>query len=97
MNKYKSALSDIMCCVPYGKLKEQEEILIELVEKATPKKPFKKNRAYLYCPDGSKKEIYLAHCPNCKDIIEDYVYHSYCPICGQALDWSAEDEEQRKV
>lgn len=27
MNKYKSALSDIMCCIPYGELKEQEEMI----------------------------------------------------------------------
>ena len=50
MNKYKCALSDIMCCVPYGKLKEQEEILEELVEKATPKKPIEYEDKYYGCP-----------------------------------------------
>ena len=59
MNRYKSALSDIMCCVPYGKLKEQEEILKELVEKATPKKHGKKYmelKGFIY---------YNCVCPNC--------------------------------
>lgn len=36
-------------------------------------------------------------CPNCKNVVDTFekfgdsivrVRHKYCPICGQALDWS---------
>lgn len=85
MNRYKSALSDIMCCVPYGKLKEQEEILKELVDRATPKKPIE----YPSFASGYK-------CPNCESNIVLHGSHKICPTpccswCGQALDWSEED------
>ena len=79
MNKYKSALSDIMCCVPYGKLKEQEEILIELVEKATPKKLAKRHFEMQGYPRFSYE------CPNCHKFmgLDIAVLKSrYCDNCG---------------
>lgn len=88
MNKYKSALSDIMCCIPYGKLEVQEELLEELVEKATPK-------------DVEKTEVnelgYTHECPSCGSYVgtihKGKVYEDrYCHMCGQRLWWGEEDD-----
>ena len=58
----------------------------ELVEKATPKKPIEKSSF----ASGYK-------CPNCESNIVLHGSHEICPTpccswCGQALDWSEEDE-----
>lgn len=66
--------------------KDDAEILIPILEKATPKKPLVK------AADGI--EI-MAKCPNCgmynrmniSDIQEGKHITSYCPNCGQNLDW----------
>lgn len=50
--------------------------LKELVERATPKKP------------KSEKEIFYL-CPICKEFVGDeFDKSNYCPMCGQAIDWS---------
>ena len=50
--------------------------LVELLEKQTPKKPVKLN------------------CPRCgfNRIDNSWWVFTYCPQCGQRLDWSNEDE-----
>lgn len=63
------------------------EVLEELAERATPKKP--------------DVNINNGYCPNCHQafglertrqaMIRPY-WLSYCPCCGQALDWSKDDE-----
>ena len=84
MNKYKAALKDIMCCVPYGKLKEQEELLEELVEKATPKKPLEVFEFEF--------DVHLfGNCPICGDGCNSGMKH--CGGCGQAISWSQEEED----
>ena len=75
MNDYKAALSDIMCNVPYGKLKEQEKLLKELVRKATPKKTIMQD-----------KTPYHEFCSVCGGLV--FESHNYCCKCGQALDCS---------
>ena len=89
MNKYQEALKKLR------KIEQTEntwdencEVLQELVEKATPKKP--KIRAFneaepWYCAD------YLVEreaCPLCGRKLLDK--DPYCYICGQAIDWSEE-------
>ncbi len=66
--------------------------LTELVEKATPKKPM-----YKEFDDNGEGEIIPteAYCPTCGNEFKfgefnDIVNH-HC-VCGQALDWSKEDE-----
>ena len=59
----------------------------ELVERATPKKP--------------EITIYNGFCPNCHQafgfertrqaMLRPY-WLSFCPVCGQALDWSEDNE-----
>ncbi len=87
MNKYQEAYGRLMSRAyryanPEGVYVDLE-VLGELVEKATPKKPIK---------DRVQDVYYLTKytCPTCggkfTGTISDYCYH-----CGQKLDWS-EDE-----
>lgn len=88
MNKYQEALE---------KLREIEQtentwdvncdVLQELVDRATPKKP--------------DVNINNGYCPNCHNafglertrqaMLRPY-WLSFCPVCGQALDWSEDNE-----
>lgn len=78
MNKYQEALE---------KLREIEQtentwdvncdVLQELVDRATPKKPIQK---------AAKRIV----CPNCERSIAREVSPRYCIVCGQRLDWSEE-------
>ncbi len=52
--------------------------LKELVERATPKKPYDKGDYYI--------------CPNCSN--DRCVCGKFCPKCGQAIDWSVEDDTE---
>ena len=51
----------------------------ELVERATPKKPYLQD---------DEDDILL--CPTCNEDFIDNHISNYCPNCGQALDWSDE-------
>lgn len=59
-------------------------VLQELVERATPKKP----------SEMVEEETTWLQCPICSyDTMNDYLNkYDYCPSCGQALDWSTENE-----
>lgn len=54
------------------------EAVEELIEKATPKKPYDKGDYYI--------------CPNCSN--DKCVCGKFCPNCGQAIDWSTNDEKR---
>lgn len=58
------------------------ETLQELVDKATPQKPSIEDDTW-YCPD-CEAEYEL-----------DYHEYEYCPKCGQPLDWSEEEDEDK--
>lgn len=83
MNKYQEALRKLR------KIEQTEntwdincDVLQEIVDKATPKKP--------------EITIYNGFCPNCHQafgfertrqaMLRPY-WLSFCPVCGQALDW----------
>lgn len=82
MNKYQQALNN---CVNRWAPAADWNLLKELVEKATPKKP--------------EITINNGFCPNCHNafglertqraMLRPY-WLSFCPCCGQALDWSEE-------
>lgn len=89
MNKYEKALKEIhkdaypnACeCWSAEHYFDNYKILQELVERATPMKP------YLWYENNNK----LFDCPKCKTTIEyinDFTEHKFCLNCGQALDWS---------
>ncbi|WP_314112182.1 hypothetical protein [uncultured Solobacterium sp.] len=82
MNKYQEALNN---CVNRWAPTADWNLLKALVERATPKKP--------------DVNINNGYCPNCHQafglertrqaMIRPY-WLSFCPCCGQALDWSKE-------
>lgn len=94
MNRYQEALLDIRYIYEqsqkYKKLqkyngKQQLKTLQELVDKATPKKP--------------DITVHNGFCPNChqafglertKEAMIRPRWFSFCPYCGQAIDWSEE-------
>ena len=59
------------------------------MERMKPKKPTYEGDGY--APDGTFVwDEWL--CPNCNSRYEvDYDNHDYCPNCGQAIDWSQEE------
>lgn len=82
MNKYQEALNN---CVNRWAPTADWNLLKALVERATPKKP--------------DVNINNGYCPNCHQafglertrqaMIRPY-WLSFCPCCGQAIDWSEE-------
>lgn len=82
MNKYQQALNN---CVNRWAPAADWNLLNELVEKATPKKP--------------DVNINNGYCLNChqafglertKEAMLRPRWFSFCPYCGQSLDWSEE-------
>ena len=61
------------------------------IEKQIPNKPTFEGDGY--APDGSFVwDEWI--CPNCDKRYEvDYEEYDFCPNCGQAIDWSADEEE----
>jgi hypothetical protein len=81
MNKYQEALNRIAkyCGVNNGSMLEDDlKTLQELVDKATPKKPIEEIDSY------DDFDYSVDYCPNCKNEVDD----TYCPACGQKIDWS---------
>lgn len=99
-NDYEPSFADLMNCVEedMSALQENDEELIkELVDKATPKKPLIGNgewEEYLH-------EYYDSSfvCPNCgKFAIYDSEYDrrlKHCHECAQSIDWQGIDEDRR--
>lgn len=62
---------------------KQQESLVKLVERDTPKK----------VEVVALTTILYPICPNCKiDLNVDYYKQKYCDNCGQRLDWSEYNE-----
>ena len=85
MNKYEKALEDLLNEVMYDSDVSKSFILIkELVERATLKKSPEVN-----------ENIHAFVCPSCETWIDctgEFKDHKHCLDCGQALDWSEENE-----
>ena len=100
MNKYIEALN-ILKIVLKPRLTWVDSLVInqylllmeELVEKATPKNVIKKYTGYIKNSDDIKFDIYFYYCPNCNVVFEGCDFGcTYCQDCGQAIDWSKEDD-----
>lgn len=80
---YESNIVEAGDGTPDGQLMLALDMAVEALEKQIPKKP-ERLKGSLF-----GKERYYHKCPTCGD---PYVDDNYCPICGQALDWSGEDD-----
>ena len=96
-NKYQEAFKRLKNDIERGNCDYNVEpylnILQELVDKETPMKVIEKyahkERDYLNECSFVYTEVIIGNCPNCwEDINENY---TYCPNCGQKLDWSDEE------
>lgn len=77
MNKYQEALDYLKGGNLFGELSDEAlDSILELVDKATPKKSF-------YHPQWPSRG-----CPECFINIGD---NEYCGNCGQKIDWSDEE------
>lgn len=95
MNKYQKSLHNIMLLMPgidhTGKYNEDFRNLKEIVNRSNPKKI----SWYKDMEDNLLMTIYI-ECPCCEySFEEDEIKREigYCPECGQALEWSAENEQ----
>ena len=61
------------------------ETAIEALEKQVPKKP-------IYVEDDGIRYTDSYRCPNCQGAFAGTGIACYCYHCGQAIDWSEEDE-----
>lgn len=92
MNKYQEALNYFLdreegdnMTVTIDWL-DNAEMLQELIDRETPMKP--------YVPDDTSTKIYMftSKCTNCGNSLSQTKKVSYCPRCGQRIDWSVENE-----
>lgn len=91
MNKYQEPLNNVKRVYVESEHYDEEDIrlLQELVEKATPKKP-KSKTIYYKCRGDDTLYYFDFICPVCnRGAVENM---EYCYQCGQALDWSGEDD-----
>lgn len=88
MNKYEKKLGWIKN-YEYDSLDELKEI-VELVERATPKKPLNISEQYAFKP------LKVGSCPKCNGYVSNdkSLYFHDEKDCGQALDWSEVDENK---
>ena len=90
MNKYQNSLDNFVKSLSlftnFKNVHEWKSNLQELVDKATPKKP--------------EITIHNGFCPNCnyafgfertKEAMLRPRWFSFCPYCGQALDWGNDE------
>ena len=94
MNKYQEAYEFIEgiagkedVYIPFSDMDEAIKPIKELVDKATPRKPI----------EISHIGLYGWACPSCANCVSNYPKRGhdkikFCYSCGQALDWSEEDE-----
>lgn len=84
LNRYQEALNNVKRVYVKSDHYDEEDIrlLQELVDKATPKKPIKSNNPLF---------DYMVFCPACNKSMSFKNY--YCGSCGQAVDWSGENDK----
>ena len=94
MNKYEEAINYLWKSYDENKIygiasRGYIEMLQELVDKETPKKPDYEGDGY---SDGEL--VYDTWiCPNCGKSYEvDYEEYERCPHCGQMIDWVEKNE-----
>lgn len=66
---------------------EAKILAIEALEKQIRKRVYLVSDGYA---DGYP--VWEEYCPACESELDGCSYYDFCPYCGQALDWSEEDE-----
>lgn len=61
---------------------DENEVVAEALEKQIPKKPIPQDEDCLECPNC---DSFIGYASECR---EEHYRVEYCPICGQAIDWS---------
>lgn len=109
MNKYQEALDYAKKHLDSKQDLERIGVLQELIDKESPKKPHEKYYQIICgvddimnCIDYHDTMNFIDyHCPSCgKKVVSDivnYKEYRHCYHCGQAIDWSDEDDEQRRM
>lgn len=103
MNKYEKALDWLTWhCIAKNEYHDDEIVyeriknffiepvikpLRDLIEKATPKKPILGHA-------DKDLSYYEWNCPTCDEFHMSHVIEKYCSHCGQAIDWSEDDNCQ---
>ena len=82
MNNYHEALTKLLLPTNSMNMNKAIELIQELVEKATPKKPDK----YVLLERDSLGFPTNGYCKTCGTSL--LVKNNYCGRCGQAIDWS---------
>lgn len=65
---------------------EAYDIIVELIEKQTPKKPI--DNGWLYCQCGQ---------PLLMEATSNGKRFNFCPICGQAIDWGEDNVNRKRI
>lgn len=95
MNKYQEALSSVLFTMhnrvkpkALGRCEDSNlDLLQELVDRATPKKPINKTKNSNICYENYDIVI----CPHCGKKLKLKSKGKYCDKCGGALNWSDEE------
>lgn len=103
MNKYQEALDELQKHLQdrryptyNSKAMNMSEIITiikELVDKTIPTKPY--NQMMTSCLEGTNSNrtaIYELSCRNCDSTFEENCDDLNCKYCGQALDWSNNED-----
>lgn len=82
----------------YDRDKEALQTAITALEKQVPKKiPAVNTPCHVKAFDSDTETVYTyscVKCPVCSKWIVANVNHKYCQYCGQAFDWSDEDDNE---
>ena len=84
----KDLCDDCQYCYSQGNFGEQKEafqIAINALEKQIPKKA-------IITGHNNAINTDVGYCPICKGVILRACDNSYCPDCGQKLDWESDEE-----
>jgi hypothetical protein len=75
----------------YERIVLNERAIVEALRKSMARKPDFEGDGF---DDGGNMIYDTWICPNCREKYEvDYEFYRYCPVCGQAIDWSEEAEQ----
>ena len=94
MNKYANALVNLCAelkdtdspYIYYKQYNKDIQLLADLIDRATPKKPALVRRTF-----SRSGDVY--ECPTCKRVFTGNKHTNYCYRCGQALKRDEEEEE----